>query len=551
MRHTDHMTLPHRFTTLALTLFCLMLAATPAYALSPTPPPPNDPLWSDQWALSDSPGVGMNVLEAWRYGRGAGVVVAVVDTGVISHPEFRGRLLPGYDFISSSRAAGDGDGRDADATDPGDWLTEEMIQQDGFDASCEVSDSSWHGTHVAGIIGAAAGNRVGVVGVAPLVRILPVRAIGRCGGTERDLVDAIRWSAGIEISGVPLNPTPADIINLSLGAEMPCSDRMQSAVDEVSSLGVMIVSAVGNKNTDAGTFTPANCLGTLTVAAITNSGQRASYSNYGLFVDLAAPGGDSDEGILSTIDRGKQSPIGAGYTRLSGTSMAAPHVSGVLAIARGLDPLLPQEELFALLLANLSPFAPDTTMYGCAIDGLCGIGRIDPPRFLAAMEARPVPEPTVSVPAELMVGAAGVVSGVLNDAPLTFSSATTAICELVDGGGISAFARGVCTLRYVIGSTALHKARVATLSFPIKGASAELSVSAATSIRRGKSLGVNVVTLSDGKRAWKSLTPATCSVNPKGVIRGVKVGKCSIRLRIAGTSAYEPASAVAQLKIRR
>jgi len=326
---------------------------------------------------------------------------------------------------------------------------------------------------------------------------------------------------------------------------------MQSTVDEVSSLGVMIVSAVGNENTDAGTFTPANCLGTLTVSAITSSGQRASYSNYGLFVDLAAPGGDSDEGILSTIDRGKKSPIGAGYTRLSGTSMAAPHVSGVLAIARGLDPLLPQEELFALLLANLSPFAPDTTMYGCAIDGLCGIGRIDPPRFLAAMEARPVPEPTVSVPTELLVGAAGVVSGVLNDAPLTFSSTTTAICELVDGGGVSAFARGVCTLRYVIGSTALHKARVATLSFPVKGASAELNVSVATSIRRGKSLSVNVEVLSGGKRAWKSLTPATCAVNQKGVIRGVKVGKCSIRLRIAGTSAYEPASAVAQLTIRR
>jgi hypothetical protein len=326
---------------------------------------------------------------------------------------------------------------------------------------------------------------------------------------------------------------------------------MQRTVDEVSSLGVMIVSAVGNENTDAGTFTPANCFGTLTVSAITSSGQRASYSNYGMFVDLAAPGGDNDAGIMSTTDRGKQSPIGAGYTRISGTSMAAPHVSGVLAIARGLDPLLPQEELFALLLANLSPFAPDTTMYGCAIDGLCGVGRIDPPRFLAAMEARPVPEPTVSVPTELMVGAEGVVSGIWNEVPLTLSSTTPAVCQRNDAGGVSALARGTCTLQYQIGSTALHKARLATLTIPVKGISAELVVNAAASLRRGRSLRVNAEALSDGKRAWKSLTPATCAVNQKGVIRGVKIGTCSVRLRIAGTSTYEPASVVTQIAIRK
>ena len=551
MRQTDRMTLTQRLTTLLLTLSFLTLAVTPAYALSPTPPPPNDPLWSDQWALSDSPGVGLNIREAWRYGRGEGVVVAVVDTGIIRHPEFRGRILPGYDFISSSRSAGDGDGRDSDPTDPGDWLSEELIRQDGFDESCEVSDSSWHGTHVAGIIGAAAGNRVGVVGVAPLVRILPVRAIGRCGGTERDLADAIRWSAGIEVSGVPLNTTPADIINLSLGAEAPCSDRMQGVVDEVSARGVMIVSAVGNENTDAGTFTPANCLGTLTVSAITSGGQRASYSNYGLFVDLAAPGGETDAGILSTIDRGKNAAAGPEYTRLAGTSMAAPHVAGVLAIARGLDPLIPREELFALLLANLSPFAPDTTTYGCSIEGLCGVGRIDPPRLLAAMEARPVPEPTVSAPAELQVGAEGLVSGVFNEVPLGFSVTTSSTCQLTDGGRITALARGGCTLRYEIGSTALHKARAATLTIPIKGLTPALNVSTAASVRRGKSTSVAVESLGEGKRSWKSLTPATCAVSQKGVVRGLKVGKCSIRLRIAGTAVYEPASAVTQISIRR
>jgi hypothetical protein len=167
------------------------------------------------------------------------------------------------------------------------------------------------------------------------------------------------------------------------------------------------------------------------------------------------------------------------------------------------------------------------------------------------MEARPVPEPTVSLPAELQVGAEGLVSGVFNEVPLGFSATTSSICELTDGGRIIALARGGCALRYEIGSTALHKARATTLTIPIKGLSPALNVNAAASVRRGKSTSVAVESLGEGKRSWKSLTPATCAVSQKGVVRGLKVGKCSIRLRIAGTAVYEAASAVTQISIHR
>ena len=175
----------------------LALSAAPQVttAVEPLPGAPNDSRWGQQWNLAANPGVGVGVREAWRYGRGKGTVLAVVDSGITAHPEFEGRILPGYDFVSSARYANDGDGRDADPSDPGDWVSKEEVDSGEFNEDCPESPSDWHGTHVAGIALAAANNGVGIAGIAPLAKLLPVRVVGKCGGTERDLIDGIRRRA--------------------------------------------------------------------------------------------------------------------------------------------------------------------------------------------------------------------------------------------------------------------------------------------------------------------------------------------------------------------
>ena len=534
----------------ALALGVGLLGVTPAQAAGALPPAPTDPLWSEQWSLAESEGMGINLLEAWRYGRGEGVVVAVIDSGIVPHPEFAGRVLPGYDFISSARTAGDGDGRDADPRDPGDWLSAEVIARDGFNEECEVSESSWHGTHVAGIIAAASGNKKGIVGIAPLARILPVRAIGKCGGTERDLIDALRWSAGLEVSGVPQNRNPAQIVNLSLGTEASCSAGLQGAVDELSALNVIVVASVGNKGAEARGYSPANCAGTVTVAATTQGGQRAAYSNYGYYVDLSAPGGDNSFGIVSTVDKGKRESVGAGYAQLAGTSMAAPHVTGALVIARGVDPEISREELLKLFFSNLAPFAADTTRFGCGIEGVCGAGFLDAGRFLAALEGRPTPAPEISAPEVLDVGQNAEVSATLDGSPLDLTISTFATCEL-QGATIVAIARGECLLQYDVASTAAHQAASGEVAVMVIGLDPDLSIVALESLKLNSSTRAEVITVSDGKMEWKSRTPTVCRVSKRGRIRGVSKGACKVLLRLAGTATYEPAKFIVLVAVRR
>ena len=207
-----------------------------------------DPLFGSQWNLTgpvDAGGSvgGINVTSVWPLTSGQGVTVAVIDTGATRHAELDAVWLPGHDFISldasgTLETANDGDGRDDDASDPGDWCTSNGVDQ----------PSSWHGTAVAGII-AAQVNGYGGVGIAPGVRILPVRAIGRCGGYMSDVVDAMRWAAGLPVAGTPTNPNPARVLNLSLGsaADSPCSLLQQQAVDEIVAANVMIVAASATK----------------------------------------------------------------------------------------------------------------------------------------------------------------------------------------------------------------------------------------------------------------------------------------------------------------
>ena len=345
---------------------------------------PNDTSFPLQWNLAAQPG-GIVADQAWLWTVGANnVVLAVLDTGILPlHPEFAGRILPGYDMVSDPMQANDGNGRDPDPTDPGDWSSAGQCYP-GWPGQ----NSSWHGTHVAGIMAATGNNGVGIAGVDWTARILPVRILGRCGGRLSDMIDGIYWAAGLPVAGVPANPNKADVINLSLGGTHACSPAEQQAIDAAINAGVTVVAAAGNYGQDASTFAPANCNGVIAVGAINPSGDRASYSNFGPRVDVSAPGGDSlatgnpADGILSTGDGGTTVALNDGaLVRKNGTSMAAPHVSGIIglmqaqaqvgSVARKLTPL----EVREILHVSTNPFPAGTF---CANNPwMCGSGMID------------------------------------------------------------------------------------------------------------------------------------------------------------------------------
>ena len=301
---------------------------------------PNDTYAVDQWNLKSSatfPG-SADLGRAWDITVGSSdTVVAVVDTGVRPHLDFSSRLLPGYDFVSDPLSSNDGDGRDNNAYDPGDWSN---TGECGTGESAE--DSSWHGTHVTGIIAATGNNSSGIAGINWLTSILPVRVLGKCGGNRSDIIDGMLWAAGIGVPGVPTNPHPAQIINMSLGGRSPggCSGTIYpEAINQIKAKGVLIIVAAGNSDSEAANFVPASCDGVMTVGAVGPYGYRASYSNYSdkYKVDISAPGGDMKlgdwAGIYSTVNSGNTVPEFSTYKYLQGTSMAAPHVSGVASLA--------------------------------------------------------------------------------------------------------------------------------------------------------------------------------------------------------------------------
>jgi serine protease len=324
---------------------------------------PNDPLFHLQWALG-SKGGGINMEAAWNLAQGSpSIVMAVLDTGILkSHPEFQGRLLPGYNFISDPVMAGNKIGRTNDPEDLGDFCNDGQ--------SLETSD--WHGSHVAGIMGARAGNGIGIAGIDPRSMILPVRIIGRCGGSEADAEDAMRWAAGLPVPGVPLNAHPARVINMSLGAPGACTQEMQLAVNEVRARGAVVVAAAGNDGVNAVNQFPANCKGVVTVAAVDQNGNKVSNSlwstNYGQIVTISAPG----EHILSSVNAGLTLPTQNNYGYLDGTSQAAPQVAGVLALMLSVNPHLTPAGVTTLLLRSRRPFA---TGANCA--GNCQAGMLD------------------------------------------------------------------------------------------------------------------------------------------------------------------------------
>ena len=347
---------------------------------------PNDPSYSQQWHYFEALG-GINLPAAWdRTVGSAAITVAVIDTGSTAHPELDGRRVAGHDFIADTTLSQDGDGRDADASDAGDY-------------GCNGSgNSSWHGTHVAGTIGAASDNGSGVAGVNWTSRIQPVRVLGRCGGYTSDVADGMRWAAGITVAGVPANATPARVLNLSLGGTGACGATYQNAINDIVARGAVVVVAAGNSNVDAANASPANCNGVIAVAATTRSGGRASYSNFGQNVALSAPGSS----ILSTLNAGSTTPGAPGYATYSGTSMATPHVAGVVSLMLSLKPAMTPAQVLTALRSSARAF-PTGTGADCTT-ALCGAGIVDAAAALAVAVA---PTPPVTGRVNLALPSSG------------------------------------------------------------------------------------------------------------------------------------------------
>ena len=323
----------------------------------------NDPKMNRMWSLIGEKGI--SALEAWGTTRGQGVTVAVLDSGITAHPDLDANVLPGYDFIAESAFSNDGNGRDSDPTDAGNWTVDDQC----FTGS-KATPSDWHGTHVAGTIAAIANNNEGIAGVAPEAKIVPVRVLGACGGFDSDITDGIIWAAGGSVRGVPANQHPAQVINMSIGSEGTCTTPYRQAIAQANKRGSIVVVAAGNNNFDASKSSPGNCEDVITVGATDKNGKRSYFSNYGSRVDVSAPGGDRrywGGGILSTLNAGKTAPGKADYAEYQGTSMAAPHVAGIVALMKAADPKLTYAQAKKVLQSTSQSVECDQSACGSGI----------------------------------------------------------------------------------------------------------------------------------------------------------------------------------------
>jgi len=400
---------------------------------------PNDPLYTSglpinggsggpdagQWYLHAPTGEvtsSINATGAWDITTGSpNIVVAVLDTGVRpEHPDLADSLLGGYDMVSDVPTANDGDGREADAADPGDWVTaSESSDPSGPFYQCDVGGSSWHGTTTASLISAASNNGIGMAGVAGGVKLLPVRVLGKCGGYDSDIIAGMNWAAGLPVPGIPVNPTPARVINMSLGGSGACP---QSYLDAISAITgkqnpAVIVAAAGNSAGHA-VNAPANCSGVIGVASLRHIGTKVGFSDLGSEISISAPGGNCVNTaygtpclypILAATNTGFTTPSASSYTdsfNVSvGTSFSAPLVSGTAALMLSVQPSLKPAEVKTILQSSARTFPsvgasngsqPGTVQNCHAPNGsdqlecyctttTCGAGMLDAAAALAAV----------------------------------------------------------------------------------------------------------------------------------------------------------------------
>jgi serine protease len=370
---------------------------------------PQDPLYPEQWYLQADQPAAVNFAAAWDLTTGSvETVIAILDTGIrFDHPDLGryaaapGDDLPGHDFVSGESSssfvsANDGDGWDTDPSDPGDWVSAGEAAS-GPLARCDESESSWHGTRVTGIAGAITGNLAGIAGGTWNTRILPVRVLGKCGGYDSDIVAAMRWAAGLSVPDTPGNPTPAKILNLSLGGSGNCTNSYRQTITALTAAGVLVVAAAGNEHGPV--QTPGNCPGVLAVAGLRHVGTKVGYSSLGSEVGIAAPAGNCVNlsgspcllPLMSTSNTGTTVPGLYSYTGNIGTSFSAPIVSAIAGLMHAVNSELSTSEMIARIKSGARPFpASDPAIPTCpALDVLtsqcncttttCGAGMADAP----------------------------------------------------------------------------------------------------------------------------------------------------------------------------
>jgi serine protease len=400
---------------------------------------PNDPLYTGQWYEQNTQPAAVDAMTAWDTSTGrSDIVIADLDTGVrFDHPDLGAaagnRLISGYDFISDPAVANDGDGRDADPSDPGDFVTQADANMATF-TGCTVENSSWHGTRTAGILGAISNNATGIAGMTWQPKILVVRVLGKCGGLDSDILDAMRWAAGLHVDGVPDNTHPAQIINMSLGAVGSCTAAQQTVIDEVVAKGVLIVASAGNEGGPVDS--PANCNGVAAISGLRNIGTKVGFSSLGPQVTVSAPAGNCVNAtgaclfsIDTTTNNGTTIPGTNGYTdQLNpnlGTSFSAPIASGIAALMLGVNSNLRSAQLIARLRegAKAFPVSSDATVPNCHVPTsandlqtaecncttqTCGAGMANAPGSVKAA-LRPIA--AIAVPATVTAGQNVTLSG--------------------------------------------------------------------------------------------------------------------------------------------
>ncbi|MGY0195010.1 S8 family serine peptidase [Leptothrix sp. BB-4] len=466
---------------------------------------PNDPRYAagggtgvegpaaGQWYLRSPDATlrsAINAENAWTISNGsADVVVAVLDTGVRpDHPDLVGKMLPGYDFVSDVYVANDGDGRDGDPSDPGDWVTstDRTNSPNSVCAGAAVEPSSWHGTQMAGLVAAATQNGVGMAGSGRHVRIVPIRVLGKCGGYTSDIADGIRWAAGLRVAGVPDNANPARVISLSLGGNSAtCSTTYQQAITAARAAGAIVVSSAGNEGLAVGD--PANCTGVIAVGGLDHDGYKAYFSNLGSRVTISAPSGDGAcvtlsclYPILSTVNKGSQTPGVNGYTngttdRAAGTSYSTPLVAGVAGLLLSVRPDATPDQLTAWLTSSARAFpsgleatctAPAGTAQarcGCTT-ATCGAGMLDATAALTlAISGGPPVANIEPSSTQIGVGTSLVLDGGRSRNASSGVGTLTYAWDIVEGGGIASFETNplIPSLRTLtIGATGIVKVRL-------------------------------------------------------------------------------------------
>lgn len=384
---------------------------------------PNDPLFASNQVYLGSPAQavgGVNLPRAWDRTRGSNaLVIAVVDTGYLPHPDLAPRLIQGFDFITSDTVSNDTQtGRDNDPTDPGDNVPAGFACPDGTVISA-AAPNSWHGTRVASVLGAVTNNGSNIAGIDWNARIQPVRVSGRCGAQLSDTVDGMRWAGGLSVPGVADNPTPARVINVSLGGGS-CSTIEQQAINDLAARGAVVVAASGNLEPGEaphGVEAPADCTGVIAVTAHANDGENSNFAVDGPEVTLSAPGGGcgrskasngtcpaNTQSFIATLFNTGQTSLGSfNVVGSQGTSFSAPMVSGVVGLMLAANPSLTPAQIIRVLQSSARPHPAGTFCVTQSSPG-CGAGLLDAD---AAVALAPNPPATSTPPAAQPVADSG------------------------------------------------------------------------------------------------------------------------------------------------